>query len=154
MISPSLSFSSSLLHTSLQENPKRVILKQTNLRIRYAYAAPGRRKFDPPPSSDGLKKWHWKRGDSPGIKERTPESDRRTPLKRHWKQGESPGGGTETNFTDNSNRRRIPLKNVQKKLERKPSPKAWVQPVAEAFSNSIVKKQWREALEVRIITKS
>ncbi|CAN1802062.1 Pentatricopeptide repeat-containing protein At3g06430, chloroplastic [Linum perenne] len=67
----------------------------------------------------------------------TPASPRRL-----WKQGEFPG------TTQPSDRRRVPLKNVKKKLDRKEKAKAWVNTVTEAFSDSIANKQWLTALEV------
>ncbi|KAF7837652.1 pentatricopeptide repeat-containing protein [Senna tora] len=65
--------------------------------------------------------------------------------KRHWKEGEFPGI-SETSLPES--RRRTPIKNVKKKLDRKLKAKAWVNTVTETLSDRIDKKQWLQALEV------
>ncbi|KAA8527981.1 hypothetical protein F0562_035150 [Nyssa sinensis] len=66
------------------------------------------------------------------------------PKKRHWKEGEYPGI-SETSIPPRS--KRIPIKNIKKKLDRKNNAKAWANTVTEALSDRIDKKQWLEALE-------
>lgn len=69
--------------------------------------------------------------------------------KRHWKQGEFPGV-SETSLPG-STRRRSPIKNLKKKLDRKNDAKAWANTVTEALSERIDKKQWLQALEVSLL---
>ncbi|PNT16681.1 hypothetical protein POPTR_010G153900v4 [Populus trichocarpa] len=64
------------------------------------------------------------------------------PKKKHWKQGEFPG------FTDASRPRRTAIKNIKKKLDRKSKAKAWVNTVAEALTDCVLKKQWLQAIQV------
>ena len=75
-----------------------------------------------------------------------PDSKTASPAKkRHWKEGEYPGF-SETSLV--GNKRKNPVKNVKKKLDRKEKAKAWVNTVTEALSDSVDKKQWLRALEV------
>ncbi|CAA0839631.1 Pentatricopeptide repeat-containing protein -chloroplastic [Striga hermonthica] len=63
--------------------------------------------------------------------------------KKHWKIGEYPG------FIETPNKKkRTPIKNIKKKLDRKQNAKAWANTVTEALSDAIDKKQWLRALEV------
>ena len=66
--------------------------------------------------------------------------------KKHWKQGEFPGF-SETSIYGTS-KRKTPLKNVKKKLDRKNNAKAWANTVTETLSELIQKKQWLQALQV------
>nr|POE69404.1 pentatricopeptide repeat-containing protein, chloroplastic [Quercus suber] len=66
--------------------------------------------------------------------------------KKHWKQGEFPGF-SETSVYGTS-KRKTPLKNVKKKLDRKNNAKAWANTVTETLSELIQKKQWLQALQV------
>ncbi|KAL3754156.1 hypothetical protein ACJRO7_001413 [Eucalyptus globulus] len=69
--------------------------------------------------------------------------------KRHWKEGEYPGISENSRAAAAANgRRRPPLKNVKKRLDRRSDAKAWVCTVTEALSDRILKKQWAQALEV------
>ncbi|XP_016445743.2 pentatricopeptide repeat-containing protein At3g06430, chloroplastic [Nicotiana tabacum] len=67
------------------------------------------------------------------------------PKKKHWKQGEYPGF---TEQTGSHNKKRTPIKNIKKKLDRKNNATAWVNTVTEALSDHIDKKQWLQALQV------
>ncbi|GAB4830136.1 hypothetical protein Ancab_019777 [Ancistrocladus abbreviatus] len=74
-----------------------------------------------------------------------PLSTNSEPKKRIWKEGEFPG------IPENSIpgiRRRTPIKNVKKKIDRRIKAKAWVMTVTEALSDLIHKKLWIQALEV------
>lgn len=66
--------------------------------------------------------------------------------KRLWKKGEYPGV-SETSIPGYRSKR-TPIKNLKKKLERKAKAKAWVNTVAETFSDHVLKKQWFQALQV------
>ncbi|KAK3445609.1 hypothetical protein EUGRSUZ_A01491 [Eucalyptus grandis] len=70
--------------------------------------------------------------------------------KRHWKEGEYPGisENSRAAAAAANGRRRPPLKNVKKRLDRRSDAKAWACTVTEALSDRILKKQWAEALEV------
>lgn len=68
------------------------------------------------------------------------------PKKKHWKAGEFPAL-IETS-TSQQSRRRTPIKNIKKKLDKKNNAKAWVSTVTEALSDAIEKKQWSRALQV------
>ncbi|KAL8490501.1 hypothetical protein ACS0TY_022502 [Phlomoides rotata] len=69
--------------------------------------------------------------------------------KKHWKIGEYPGL-TETSFPQFStnNKKRTPIKNIKKKLDKKNNASAWVNTVTEALSEAIDRKQWFRALQV------
>ncbi|KAL0433865.1 UNVERIFIED_CONTAM: Pentatricopeptide repeat-containing protein, chloroplastic [Sesamum latifolium] len=71
------------------------------------------------------------------------------PKKKHWKVGEYPGV-SETSITQFStnNKKRTPIKNIKKKLDKKNNAKAWANTVTEALSDAIDKKQWLPALQV------
>ncbi|PHT36273.1 Pentatricopeptide repeat-containing protein, chloroplastic [Capsicum baccatum] len=63
--------------------------------------------------------------------------------KKHWKEGEYPG------FTEqDKSKKRIPIKNIKKKLDRKSNAKTWVNTVTEALSDHIDRKEWVQALRV------
>ncbi|KAJ7980465.1 putative Pentatricopeptide repeat-containing protein [Quillaja saponaria] len=79
---------------------------------------------------------------APATKPASPAS---TSKRRHWKEGEFPGT-SERSLPGTP--RRVPLKNLKKKLDRKNKAKAWANTVTEALSDSIEKKQWLQALEV------
>ncbi|XP_047332979.1 pentatricopeptide repeat-containing protein At3g06430, chloroplastic [Impatiens glandulifera] len=68
--------------------------------------------------------------------------------KRHWKVGEYPAN-SESSLPKrfSTNRRRTPIKNIKKKLERKNNATAWVNTVTESLSDRIEKKQWLESLQ-------
>lgn len=68
------------------------------------------------------------------------------PKKKHWKACEFPAL-IETS-TSQQSRRRTPIKNIKKKLDKKNNAKAWVSTVTEALSDAIEKKQWSRALQV------
>ncbi|XP_073303216.1 pentatricopeptide repeat-containing protein At3g06430, chloroplastic [Primulina huaijiensis] len=69
--------------------------------------------------------------------------------KKHWKVGEFPGL-IETSIPQLSSngKKRTPIKNIKKKLDKKNNAKAWVNTVTEALSEAIEKKQWQRALQV------
>lgn len=67
--------------------------------------------------------------------------------KKHWKQGEHPG----LILHQDSSKRRTPIKNIAKKLERKKNASAWVNTVTEALSDAVDKKLWLRALEVILL---
>ncbi|XP_071706796.1 pentatricopeptide repeat-containing protein At3g06430, chloroplastic-like [Rutidosis leptorrhynchoides] len=67
--------------------------------------------------------------------------------KKLWKQGEYPGD-VSTNSGDRNNKKRTPIKNIKKKLDRKSNLNPWVSTVTEALSDSIEAKQWLRALQV------
>lgn len=68
------------------------------------------------------------------------------PKKKHWKAGEYPA--LIDTSTSQQSRRRTPIKNIKKKLDKKNNAKAWVSTVTEALSDAIEKKQWFRALQV------
>lgn len=67
-----------------------------------------------------------------------------SPKKRHWKQGEFPAGIQ----TSDSDKRRTPIKNIKKKLNKRSKAKAWANTVTEELSDCIHYKQWFQALQV------
>ncbi|XP_031098569.1 pentatricopeptide repeat-containing protein At3g06430, chloroplastic [Ipomoea triloba] len=67
-----------------------------------------------------------------------------SPKKRHWKQGEFPAGIQ----TSDSDRKRTPIKNIKKKLNKRSKAKAWANTVTEELSDCIHYKQWFQALQV------
>lgn len=67
-----------------------------------------------------------------------------SPKKKIWKVGEYPG---RSEFSI-PKKKRTPIKNIKKKLDKKNNAKAWANTVPEALSESIEKKQWMQALEV------
>ncbi|KVH24770.1 pentatricopeptide repeat-containing protein At3g06430, chloroplastic [Cynara cardunculus var. scolymus] len=67
--------------------------------------------------------------------------------KKIWRQGEYPGNVPENSSFD-MKKRRTPIKNIKKKLDRKDNLNPWVKTVTEALSDSINTKQWLRALEV------
>lgn len=67
-----------------------------------------------------------------------------SPKKKIWKVGEYPG---RSEFSI-PQKKRTPIKNIKKKLDKKNNAKAWANTVAEALSERIEKKQWIQALEV------
>ncbi|KAK4433832.1 Pentatricopeptide repeat-containing protein, chloroplastic [Sesamum alatum] len=71
------------------------------------------------------------------------------PKKKHWKVGEYPGV-SETSIAQfsSTNKKRTPVKNIKKKLDKKNNAKAWANTVTEALSDAIDKKQWLRALQV------
>lgn len=72
-----------------------------------------------------------------------------TTRKKHWKVGEYPGL-TQTSFTrfSDDKKKRTPIKNIKKKLDKKNNAKAWVSTVTEALSEAIDNKNWQRALQV------
>ncbi|PIN23275.1 hypothetical protein CDL12_04041 [Handroanthus impetiginosus] len=73
----------------------------------------------------------------------------KSPKKKHWKIGEYPGV-TETSIPQYSsnNKKKTPIKNIKKKLDKKNNGNAWANTVTEALSEAIDKKQWHRALQV------
>ncbi|KAG8372816.1 hypothetical protein BUALT_Bualt12G0106400 [Buddleja alternifolia] len=72
-----------------------------------------------------------------------------TPKKKHWKVGEYPGvSETSSPQFSRNNKKRTPIKNIKKKLDKKNNAKAWANTVTEALSEAIDKKQWLRALQV------
>ncbi|KAJ9537127.1 hypothetical protein OSB04_029860 [Centaurea solstitialis] len=65
--------------------------------------------------------------------------------KKLWRQGEYPG---DVNSSSDMKKRRTPIKNIKKKLDRKDNLNPWVKTVTEELSDSINTKQWLRALEV------
>ncbi|KAE9609976.1 putative pentatricopeptide [Lupinus albus] len=72
----------------------------------------------------------------------TPSSSPSVVKKKHWKRGEFPG------ISETPSTRRIPIKNIKKRLDKKDIAKAWVNTVTEALSERVDKKQWLQALEI------
>ncbi|KAL7123711.1 hypothetical protein ABFS83_14G000800 [Erythranthe nasuta] len=71
-----------------------------------------------------------------------------SPKKKHWKVGEYPGLTHTSNPKFSTNKKRTPIKNIKKKLDRKNNANAWVNTVTEALSDAIDKRQWLRALQV------
>ncbi|KAI3825492.1 hypothetical protein L1987_06982 [Smallanthus sonchifolius] len=67
--------------------------------------------------------------------------------KKLWKQGEYPGD-VSGNSSFDRNKKRTPIKNIKKKLDRKNNLNPWVNTVTQALSGSIDAKQWLRALEI------
>lgn len=68
------------------------------------------------------------------------------PNKKHWKVGEFPGV-TKTS-APLFGKKRNPIKNIKKKLDKKNNARAWANTVTEALSEAIDNKQWLRALQV------
>ncbi|KAL3641860.1 hypothetical protein CASFOL_012675 [Castilleja foliolosa] len=86
----------------------------------------------------------------------SPPTTLNSPRKKHWKIGEYPGL-TESSipqFSSTNNRKRTPIKNIKKKLDKKNNAKGWANTVTEALSEAIDKKQWARALQVFEMLKS
>nr|XP_043606436.1 pentatricopeptide repeat-containing protein At3g06430, chloroplastic [Erigeron canadensis] len=66
--------------------------------------------------------------------------------KKLWKQGEYPGDVSVNER--NNNKRRSPIKNIKKKMDRRDNLNPWVSTVTEALSDSIETKNWLRALQV------
>ncbi|KAI7755421.1 hypothetical protein M8C21_027728, partial [Ambrosia artemisiifolia] len=64
--------------------------------------------------------------------------------KKIWKQGEYPGDVSST-F---DSKRRTPIKNIKKKLDRKANLNPWVNTVTQALSQAIETKHWLTALQI------
>lgn len=82
---------------------------------------------------------------SPAARKTSSSSSSTVSKKRLWKQGEFPG--TSEAFQEGRSRK-TPIKNIKKKVDRKNNAKAWANTVAEALSDLVLKKQWKQALEV------
>ncbi|GFZ09116.1 tetratricopeptide repeat (TPR)-like superfamily protein [Actinidia rufa] len=68
--------------------------------------------------------------------------------KRHWKVGEYPAISESSIPRSGNSKKKTPIKNIKKKLDRKNNAKAWANTVTEALSDHIDKKQWLDALQV------
>lgn len=75
--------------------------------------------------------------------------------KKHWKIGEYPGVSVTSfpQFSSN-NKKRTPIKNIKKKLDKKNNANAWVNTVTEALSEAIDRKQWPRAIQVNSLPHS
>ncbi|GAA0163447.1 hypothetical protein LIER_19310 [Lithospermum erythrorhizon] len=72
------------------------------------------------------------------------------PKRKVWKEGEFPASNVKerSSFGYQTEKKRTPIKNIKKKLDRKNAAKAWVSTVTESLAECIDKKQWLQALQV------